>query len=385
MTKDGEVISGDAVTRMAASRPSNYAVSSNLDEPITERFLINLKESLDRLSDSCDTLLLSSEMFSNRTRRFKVMDEVLSGFEVEIIMIIRPPVQWFNSAWWQWFQWEKLYRGTNGVDLCVAKRNVARTWLRKINRFEALNCVKQFNLLALNKSFMMDVINILGINQKLVHFEGSNKAHNTASSSELLNFLKLKRSLRPDNTMSKTEFVLNKYLKPRSKSDWVLTSQNVEDLLSKTKEPCLELAKRITNENILDNPAWWDSNFYTEKCQNVVRKNALKHEQLADMLEEAYQVIIKLDDSIRESEKRAKSTKEFVDGATSLIKNAEKLSKTDLEGAIELLELAQQARPNGKEIENKLEEYRQRKEASALHKFSHFIQELPRLAINAIR
>ena len=56
--------------------------------------------------------------------------------------------------------------------------------------------------------------------------------------------------LRAGDHNAAKELILNKYLKSRTKANWVLSKSNIESFLEKTRESNLELSLLIVNENI---------------------------------------------------------------------------------------------------------------------------------------
>ncbi|MCW8107699.1 hypothetical protein OPS25_04175 [Alteromonas ponticola] len=396
LKKSGDILTGLAVEQEAIKKPSNYAVSYSMPTSVDEGFISRFKNSLTALSsEDCETLLLSSESFGSNVARFKQLDPVLKRHRVEVIMIVRPPVQWLNSAWWQWLTWNNSQSSAAGIDDAVAKENVPKTWLKRISRFEALDCVHNVHVLALNNTFLDDVKALIGKHHFADKHDTLIKAHNAASSRELLSFLKAKRSLRPDHSHAKTEFILNKHLQPRSKSDWVLTKNHVQLLIEKNKPYNLQLAALISNENILENEAWWSTDFYQEKCNNVQQDYKLSYATLEELLEEAYHIIIALDDRLRHQSRKERLNElkpemgteayqfedDFLspDEVLTVVTSAEKLAKFDVKQAMKLLLIAQRSRPNGQVIQERIKECEKIQRTGLVRRAATLIGMVPKL------
>uniref|UniRef100_UPI0023F13DD1 hypothetical protein n=1 Tax=Pseudoalteromonas marina TaxID=267375 RepID=UPI0023F13DD1 len=330
LREGGEILYGSRVKHAAMISPGNYGVSWSLKSSVDDEFKSQFRESLKKISKTTETLLLSSEGWSNKVDLFGQMESVFEGFDVAVIMIVRPPVLWMNSAWWQWQQWMKV-----DLDSWANRANVAHRWLSSYQSFKRLSYVSEIQVLALNPNILKDVGGILG-----VEIQDSDRKHNSASSSELLNFFKMKRSLRPDAHEPQSEFVLNKYLRKRSPSDWVLTAENIENILSNSRSSCQRLAKVIKNEDITKNSLWWELDAYDDKIDKLRRNRKLNRVVLASMLEEAYQVIIDLD-----KDKRIKNLEK--DHVSELINIASSIENNNIEEAYRLLKIAQAIRPNG--------------------------------------
>lgn len=336
----GNIIFGDDVRNSAAISPGNYAVSWSLKTETDDDFASRLKKSLSIIAKKTDRLLLSCEGWNSKAENFNALRDVLKPYDVEVIFIVRPPVQWMNSAWWQWHQWSK-----NKVDPWANRANVSQGWLNTYEAYRSLSFVNKITVLALNKNILTDLGNVVG-----VEVVGGDKTHNTASSSELLNFFRMKRSLRKGAHDAQKEFILNKYLSKRSSSDWVLSAVNVRNILKNSKESCETLSTLISNEDIKDNPLWWNEDAYAGKVKGMSRISRPTRQTLASMLEEAYHIIVEMDTKVRFNNVGRGSVDEIFDIAV-------KLEKSNLEESYRLMKVARSLRPKGNKITQKLSEY----------------------------
>lgn len=336
----GHVIFGNDVKNSAIISPGNYAVSWSFKTETDDEFELKFRESLALIATKTDRLLLSCEGWSSKAPDFEKLSRVFEPYEVEVIFIVRPPVQWMNSAWWQWHQWSK-----DKVDPWANKANVAKGWVDAYESFKALPFVGKVNVLALHRGILKDIGDLVGVD--VVSHE---KVHNSASSSELLNFFKVKRSLRKGPHDAQSEFVLNKYLRKRSGSDWVLSAKNIENILQNTKQSCETLAGLISNVDIKADGLWWDVASYENKVAKLQRNKRLNRQVLASMLDEAYHIIIDLDKKVRFQGPLQESGREIIDIALSL-------EDTNLEEAYRLMKIAKRIRPQGDVVAKKLEEY----------------------------
>lgn len=340
---NGVIINGLAVMEAAEQSAANYSASNHLDNGINDDFIINFKESLEVLSKKCNRLLLSQESWSSKHECFHKLKDILKDHDVSIILIVRPPVQWLNSAWWQWFQWRDI-----DIDSWANNALVAKRWVDRYNNFNSLDFKKTIHVLSLQRNIVAQVGKIIGIS-----VTDDKVVHNSGSSSELLNFFKVKRSLRPGPHNSQPEFVLNKYLKSTSKSDWVLSNGNIANIINNNKEYCLQLAELIQNEDITSNDAWWNEDYYKDKS-NFNRNKEVSYDLISSMLEEAYHVIINIDAKLRKCRKLPKLSPETIDHIRDA---AIEVEHKNINLSYELMLLAHKSRPGGDFIMKKLEEY----------------------------
>lgn len=343
---DGSVVSGAEIKNNAEKSATGYDSSINLNEEIlSDKFLSAMKTSLGKLAKKHKSILLSNEGWVVSSNIISKLSDVLSDYNIEIIMIIRPPVLWINSAWWQWGNWSNV-----GEDRFIDKNsNVADTWLESIHNFNKLNFINKVTVLSLNKSILNDFADVLGL--KGEHL-ASDK--NKASSQELLSFMTKHRSLREGPHTPKNEFILNRHLKSRTKSNFISNNKNIIDILSSTKDSCLELSTLIANENILESSAWWEESFYDNKLTS--RSYELSHSTLSDMLLEAYEVIINRSEPYKANPVNVTSSANDV-LVCYLRDEALKVEKNNVELAYELMSRAKKIRPTGPVIIKKLNEY----------------------------
>ena len=285
---DGKIIEGDAVKRRARLSESNYAASYTFNQLIDKKFSDNLKNSLSILSKRYDSLLLSSEAWMNKNEIFSNLDSVFSDYQVTVIVVIRPPVKWYNSAWWQWGVWE-----SDSVERWVNNRKVVcpEQWGDCVQAYSEISFVSSIHVLNLEGDLIQSLCNILHINNSPTV---TDIKHNTGSSFELLSFMKQNRVLRPRPHDSRNEFVLNKYLKARSKAPWVLSEFLIEDILRRNERNYKLLSDYSSDLDFLQQRSWWDKGYYDKhQCSNLSLE--LDVETISSMLEEAYSIIISLD------------------------------------------------------------------------------------------
>ena len=343
LRETGEIIRGDDLKRSAIISTANYAVSSTCKNIDNNSFIQKLSSEMSELSATFDRVLLSCENWTQNYNFFERIKKAFQGHDLFIIFIVRPPVQWMNSSWWQWQQWEDI-----DLDSWVKNTNVAKSWLAACENYSSLDFVKKIHVLSLQKNILEQVGSILGVG-----IGDKEKKHNSSSSGELLRFLKMKRGLRVGAHDPHSEFVLNKYVSPRSKADWVLTYDNVKIIIDSSRAHCLELSKLVENENLLDNYAWWNVDYYIESIETVNFNTSVSYDLLADMLEEAYQIIIDMDVRSRRYELDQEQVTIIRDVALGL-------ENISLENSYRLMKVVSRFRPNGPLVKMKLKEYKEK-------------------------
>lgn len=291
--QNGDVLLGEQLLKQ------NLDLNKNNQTPYYYLPIPFLERVLKVNSKTDKNLFFSHEVWHLTYEYFMNLKDLLKQYHVEVIFIIRPPVQWCNSAWWQWYNWDLNIKSFDNwlEQTLFTGEECELSWFKFYNNFKQLSYVKKIHLLSLQPNIIEQVYGIMDIPYKHTQEIKSN----VSSSKELLYFLSSHKHLRPVHGIELEE-TLNTHLKKRSPTPWALSRDNVEKILDMTKDSCLALAPHIANENILENPLWWDVSAYEDKIASYSTELKLSEETLSDMLEEAYVTIGKLDKKVRDTE-----------------------------------------------------------------------------------
>ena len=102
--KGGKIIYGEDLLKSAISTPLKYSSSfSGIAEQLENS---KTKLELDKIFEQGVTPIFSQEDWGRTAEHFKHSDFFGQlELDVYVIVYVRPQVDWFNSAWWQWFAW----------------------------------------------------------------------------------------------------------------------------------------------------------------------------------------------------------------------------------------------------------------------------------------
>lgn len=103
---DGDILHGEALSMSAAGSAYGYAVTDTALLADTAAFRRCLA-AIRAISSPQDIVVLSCENWGHFG---SVTDEVIATLDsvevpVDVFMLVRPPVEWVNAAWWQWAAW----------------------------------------------------------------------------------------------------------------------------------------------------------------------------------------------------------------------------------------------------------------------------------------
>ncbi len=291
--KNGMLISGKALQLTAIQSPVGYASTSK--EILDKKD--DIQKALAQCAEKYSAILLSCEGWHDCHEDFRAIEDVFAPYEVEFIFIIRPVVLWYNSAWWQWFNWSENFKDVDSwIEWELNKRGERTSlWLRDYHALSTLSFTKKVHLLSLQSNIIEQIYKLMNI--EYLHKEEGEKIANASSSAEHLYFLCANKDLRTLHD-SAVDFVLGRHFKKRSPTPWVLSRDNLLRIFEKSKPAYEEIAQYISNENILENPQWFKVAAYTDKLAKFTRDTNLTKDIIVDMLQEANLKIIELENKL---------------------------------------------------------------------------------------
>ncbi len=282
----GSISTGKEVDLRTITSTLDYA--SSYDNIVKKQEKIKL--SLQECAKQYDILLLSCEAWYNRQEDFALFQEIFSDYEVAFIYVIRPCVSWYNSTWWQWKNWDLEVKSLDTWLEKTLVNNIAKIWLESYKAFAHLPYINKVHLLSLQSNIIEQIYNIMDLdfnNQKI-------EVHNISASAEHLHFLNNNKHMRSVQ-QSAVDFIFAKHFKKRSPTPFVFTKENVEDILSATKPYLIELAKFVSNENILENEEYWQIDAYNAKIEACERNKELSEEIMLELIRESQEKILELE------------------------------------------------------------------------------------------
>ncbi|WP_310621699.1 hypothetical protein [Flexibacterium corallicola] len=264
-------MSGSQITKTADSSVFGYCTSDNSIESLDKSI-----ESFARLEQG-KVPIISCEGWVNLFEKIN-QSELFPRLDVDadIVLYIRPPLEWLNSAFWQWGAW------TNAtLDRWLNSNIEKANWSRYIDKWEKVCGVKSVNVRLATTDVVADFMSFLEVDKfKISH------SNNFSSSPDLLRFLLRNRKYREGPHHPHYEFVVNKFLNlQRSQAPWVLPEEFQKRALSHLRGDQLTLEKKITREmwqKIENDQRWWDQSVYAEK--QILKPNDESNLESADRL-----------------------------------------------------------------------------------------------------
>jgi hypothetical protein len=295
---DGTIISGDRIKDAQKKSVWQYVSSVNLSNCRDKYFNENILNSLNALSQ--DVIVFSCEGWINELSLAKeFFKEISEQHEVEIIVYVRDPVGWLNSAWWQWGAWADVdFKRWLNHELESVK------WIKKIKSWDQSGLAKFVNVRVLSGDVVSDFLELLNV-QSIPSLEEP-LASNKSLPSEILRFFQKRRRLRPTPHDSSIDFSMMRCLDLEGGPDWVMDAETVKYILSETKGYSLELQDFLSDGQkkiIKDKSEWWNISAFEDKLKNVKKPefDNLSEKKISDLLEATILALEKSDQALLKS------------------------------------------------------------------------------------
>lgn len=280
----GNVVFGNDIKSLPKT-PFGYQSSVSLHH-IVKRTDDSIKKKLAEIFDNIneeDDLLLSNEGWCNEYDLASDLMLLLpSNIAVQVIAIVRPPVEWINSAWWQWGAWSDVsFERWVKKNISIVKdwTTVVEKWSRKLNSEKII--------LPLTSNIITDFSELL----ELVELPSSKS--NSSLPEELLRVFQRNRSLRKGPHDSSIEFTLaNKidFSKYKNKTPWVIDSNLTGVIIEETKVMFVDALSYMPmkyHKKFIDNKRWTSVEEYAGKRvspSGVIPDNSDKDKLVVDLI-----------------------------------------------------------------------------------------------------
>ena len=201
---DGSLLSGKKISDSARSSVYQYASSvilPNLDVRIDTE---SGYSELDKIP--AETIIISCEGWINYPELASEKLAWLQDHQVECDVYIRPPVEWLNSAWWQWGAW-------CGIDFAtwISKSLDSTLWVKKISKWRDLSFVDKINIRLMPIDIVVDFLNLHGYTHanRSGHENAATRRSNTSLPGSILRVYQKHPELRASPHDSRIDFTLS--------------------------------------------------------------------------------------------------------------------------------------------------------------------------------
>ena len=259
---EGQVLSGRALTRAALRSPFGFVAStdfrSHRDMPGS---FLAAAPALRRILWTGRRPILSCEGWNFRGPEFARHDLLRRmGLRARVVLFVRPPLDWLNSAWWQWPAWSRTH-----VDDWVGKNLFMVDWARQIEEWQAVPGVQRVDVHLATRDVVSCFYRLLGAPAPdSVRVNGSVPA-------AVLRFLQRNRQeFRPDPHSSQIEFVLSRRVDfgALDPAPWILPRPLQASVLAAMAPSVARLATHLDPaeaDELHADPRWHSAEAYADR------------------------------------------------------------------------------------------------------------------------
>jgi hypothetical protein len=260
VTPSGDVHAGDEIRRRAMRSAFGYVASCNHPTEQEEANAFKAAaEKLARLREARGVPILSSESWAYQADRFRESGLVAAaGGGAHVILFIRPPVDWINSAWWQWGVWS-----APNVDRFLRRAFLQTRWHAHAAAWAKVEGVARVTLRLAADDVVGRFFRLLPAPAPAAGRE------NSGIPPAFLSFLLRNRSYRDTAHTPQVEFIVARHLQQtRAALLWCLSHDHVRFVFENT--PYLPggvhaLLEADDRSMMKDDPRWWSPEAYAAR------------------------------------------------------------------------------------------------------------------------
>lgn len=278
---DGGILHGEKLSRIARRTPLGHLSSTPtiLQTANRER----LRSDIAALSSQGLTPVFSQESWHRKALLFQD-DAIFETLDcvVDIVAYVRPQVEWFNAAWWEWFAWDKLFSCPGDV---VAKRglNMMR-WGTLLARWKTVPRVSSVIVRLHPEDVVSDFLSVLGI-------PAADKAAqatrcNTGVSPTQLELYRAAPGLRGIHGAD-MDHILSGFLHDTNPPPWVIERELASDIITRLGDDnhvLLEMLGDSQKTIMLDDQRWWSAEAYAQRFAESPVDTQFTREQCLELI-----------------------------------------------------------------------------------------------------
>ncbi len=298
--ENAEVLNGELVKRLAKTSATGYvpSVSARKIADWKSRQWQECRNAIAKIADLGDIPVFSNEAWGNQFSQFTQLDILRRlGLKADVVMYVRPQVQWLNSAWWQWGAWTG-----QSFDSWFKSSILKADWFNVYQEWLAVPGVDNVTVRLLPNDVVSD------FNQLLEQPEASTSRANASLPAYLLRFFQQHEELRSGAHSSEIEFVMARHVDfPKASTPWVFSDQHISFCLSYYESSNLKLLNALNEKQKLEMrqcSAWWAADYYNDYCLESPYQTPLYINDVELIAKNAMHALVSLDRSHRNLQRR---------------------------------------------------------------------------------
>ena len=198
---------------------------------------------------------------------------------LKVVMFVRPPVQWINSAWWQWGAWVKDLDFKSW--LASAINNCS--WSKYLRTIQNLKHVADLSVFPVRGNIIPQFYNSMNCE---ISFS-DNPTTNQSLPAEIINLFKHSPELRPGPHDSAIDFVALRAISGSShsyqKSPWILEESHIKEILDKTYDSNIDILNMMSEgdrDYVLNSSTWWSLEAYKKNILSCLNGDSTQNDYI---------------------------------------------------------------------------------------------------------
>ncbi len=284
LDENGNFISGKRLRAFAEEKAAQYLTScadvSNIGNLNTNFF------------DEGISYIISNEGWFEQAEAFKkarIIEKL--NMPAEVIIYIRPHVEWINAAWWQWWVWARKY---SSVSDWIADGGYDKFfYMQHIERWREVPGIDKVTVRCQYDDVVQDFLSGLGLAGAYKYYEKKN----VSLGPTLLKLLLELRELRGMHDGA-IDMVLARHLRFDEKTPWAIEKGLVKEILSHCLPDSTAISKEVGEEErrrMKSDKRWWSADAYEAKTFTSVDEMKLTQNDCVSILRQAIPAVIELD------------------------------------------------------------------------------------------
>lgn len=256
----GKLLRGNTLSEAAQSSPFGYATCPTVPPLEHVAGFRRAGRSLKDMLATGASPILSNEGWIYSAEQFageRLLEAM--GLRPRVVAFVRPPIEWLNSAWWQWGAWTGA-----PLDRWIRNALTRSDWHQHLRAWSEVGGVVSVGAIVLGNDVVGQFHADLGAKPPV-----SRARYNTALPEGLLRFFQRNRAFRPGPHDSSIEFILARHLgSPDTTAPWVMTPELcrfVMDRLSPGIEALKPFLSQEDARRLDEDPAWRDPDHYRDR------------------------------------------------------------------------------------------------------------------------
>lgn len=225
--KSDSILLGDKITVMSQKSPQNYqsSICPTRNLSAWQNALKNAIEYFQKTPDYFDLVISSEHLTFNQmpTNFFDLLDNFSVG--IRIFMVVRDPISYFNSAYWQWGVWDGL---PQPYDWYLKNKDI--NYINSLLPFIGLNSLKNYQVVDLSEN-VVEQFFLFTTGTELTGDFKVPVANRSSSPNVLHLLLNNPDSFRRYTHAPEIEFLINKKLKQSTSSAPKVVNQKMASMI----------------------------------------------------------------------------------------------------------------------------------------------------------